>query len=74
MKAYEDIDKAGFDQVPTGSNWSCDENFAGPVKHCRKVCSPECLKGFMMAPWFFTLPKWEQKNLKAVDLVAEAMA
>ena len=74
LKAYEDIDKAGFDQVPTGSNWGCDENFAGTVRHCRKVCSPELLKGFMMAPWFFTLPKWEQKNLKAVDLVAEAMA
>jgi len=74
VKAYEDLDKAGFDQVPTGSNWDCDENFAGTVKHCRKVCSPERLKGFMMAPWYFTLPKWEQRNLKAVDLVAEAMA
>ena len=73
VKAYEDIDKAGFDQVPTGSNWSCDDNFAGTVKHCRRVCSSEHLKGFMMAPWFFTLPKWEPKNLKAVDLVAEAM-
>ena len=70
VKAYEDLDKAGFDQVPTGSNWSCDTNFAGTVAHCRKVCSPERLKGFMMAPWFFTLPEWEKKNLEAIDQVA----
>ena len=69
VKAYEDLDKAGFDQVPTGSNWSHDDNFAGTVAHCRKVCSPERLKGFMMAPWFFTLPAWEKKNLEAIDQV-----
>ena len=69
VKAYEDLDKAGFDQVPTGSNWSYDTNFAGTVAHCRKVCSPERLKGFMMAPWFFTLPGWEKKNLEAIDQV-----
>jgi len=73
VKAYEGLDKAGFDQVPTGSNWSCDENFAGTVKHCRKVCSPERLKGFMMAPWFFTLPEWEEKNLEAIDQVGASI-
>ena len=70
VKAYEALDKAGFDQVPTGSNWSYDTNFAGTVEHCRKVCSPERLKGFMTAPWFFTLPEWEKKNLEAIDQVA----
>ena len=74
VKAYEDLDKAGFDQVPTGSNWSHDINFAGTVAHCRKVCSPERLKGFMMAPWFFTLPGWERKNLEAIDQVGSVIA
>lgn len=69
VKAYEDLDKAGFDQVPTGSNWSSDVNFSGTVAHCRRVCSPERLKGFLMAPWFFTLPEWEAKNIAAVDQV-----
>ena len=69
VKAYEELDKAGFDQIPTGSNWSYDTNFAGTVKFCRKVCSPERLKGFLMAPWFFTLPGWEKKNLEAIDRV-----
>ena len=69
VKAYEDLDKAGFDQVPTGSNWSCDTNFAGTVAHCRKVCSPDRLKGCMTAPWFFTLPGWEKKLLEGIDQV-----
>lgn len=69
VKTYEELDKAGFDQIPCGSNWTCDVNFAGTVKHCRKVCSPERLKGFMTAPWFKTIPKDEKKNLEAIDQV-----
>ena len=73
VKAYEELDKAGFDQVPTGSNWSCDANFAGTVEHCRRVCSPERLKGFMTAPWVFTLPEWEKKLIEAIDQVDAAI-
>ncbi len=73
VKTYDDLDKAGFDQVPTGSNWSNDDNFHGTVDYCRRVCSPERLKGFLMAPWYFTLPEWESKNLAAVDQVGAAM-
>ena len=70
VNTYEELDKAGFDQIPTGSNcYSSDDNFTGTVKHCRKVCSPERLKGFMMAPWFFTLKEWEKKDLEAIDQV-----
>ena len=69
VKAYELLDKAGFDQVPTGSNWSHDDNFAGTVDYCRRVCAPDRLKGFMMAPWFFTLPGWEKKLLEGIDQV-----
>ena len=74
IKTYEDLDKAGFDQMPTGSNWSNDVNFSGTVDYCRMVCSPERLKGFLMAPWYFTLPEWEAKNLAAVDQVGAAIA
>ena len=69
IQTYEDLDKAGFDQVPTCSNWTCDTNFALTVEHCRKVCSPDRLKGFMMASWVYTLPEWEKKNLEAIDQV-----
>ena len=73
VKAYLDLEKAGFDQVPTGSNWSCDTNFPDTVGFCRKGLAPERLKGFLMAPWFFTLPEWQEKNLQAIAQVEAAM-
>ena len=39
------------------------------VDYCRSVCAPDRLKGFMMAPWFFTLPGWEKKLLEGIDQV-----
>jgi len=71
VKAYLDLEKAGFDQVPTGSNWSCDVNFKGTVEFCKKNIAPQRLKGFLMAPWFFTLPEWQEKNLQAIAQVEE---
>ncbi len=58
--------KAGFDQVPTGSNWSCDTNFDGLAKFCDARCSKERIKGYMMAPWLASLEKYEAKALEAV--------
>ena len=71
VQAYLDLDRAGFDQVPTGSNWSSDVNFKGTVGFCKKSLAPERLKGFLMAPWFFTLPEWQEKNLQAIAQVGE---
>ena len=67
--SQDELEEAGFDQIPCGSSWTCDTNFASTVKYCRKVCSPERLKGFMMAPWFYTIPEWEKKNLEAINQV-----
>jgi hypothetical protein len=71
VQAYLDLDKAGFDQVPTGSNWTSDVNFKGTVGFCKKNLAPERLKGFLMAPWFFTLKEWQEKNLQAIAQVEE---
>lgn len=73
VQAYIDLDKAGFDQVPTGSNWSSDVNFKGTVEFCKKNLASERLKGYLMAPWFFTLPEWKEKNLQAIAQVAEVI-
>lgn len=69
VKTYLDLDKAGFEQVPAGSNWSNDVNFKGTVDFCRKNLASKRLKGFLMAPWFFTLPEWQEKNLQAIAQV-----
>jgi hypothetical protein len=71
VQAYLDLDKAGFDQVPTGSNWSTDANFKGTVDFCKKRLAPERLKGFLMAPWYFTLQDRQARNLQAIAQVEE---
>ena len=61
VQAFVDLEKAGFDQVPCGSNWNSgyrrkngpkrNESMRELVPFCRKVIAPERLKGFMMASW-----------------------
>jgi len=72
VQAYIDLDKAGFDQIPTGSNWSNDVNFGRTVEFCEKHLSKEHLLGYLTAPWVFTLPKFEAQNMRAIDQVAAA--
>ena len=73
VDTYDVLDKAGFDQVPTGSNFSCDTNFAGTVKYCDVHCSKDKLKGYMMAPWTRTFAIHEEKSMEAVAQMAEAI-
>ena len=70
VEAYEWLDKAGFEQVPTGSNFSCDTNFAGTVEFCDAHCRPELVKGYMMAPWTRTFSIHEEKSMQAIDQMA----
>jgi hypothetical protein len=49
-------------------------NFKGTVGFCKKNLAPEHLKGFLMAPWFFTLREWQEKNLQAVVQVEEMIS
>lgn len=71
VKTYLDLDKAGFDQIPTGSTYSSAVNFKNTVQFCNKNLAPERLKGYLMAPWHFTLPAWHDKNLAAIAIVEE---
>ena len=73
VTAYEWLDKAGFEQVPTGSNFSCDTNFAGTVKFCDENCDKSLVKGYMMAPWTRTFAIHEQKSSEAIDQMAAAI-
>ena len=61
LKGFYDLEKAGFEQVPCGTNWSgwkrrevnagADDVIGKLVKTCRRDLGPATLKGFMMAPW-----------------------
>ena len=80
LAAFEKLDKAGFDQVPTGTNWvppyfkkgeTNDANFACLVKHCRKHVDPKRLKGFINASWSSILNESRRKRVfDAIDQVS----
>lgn len=51
LAAFEELDKHGFDQIPTGSNWSKPENMKALTQYCTEHISDEHLLGFMQTPW-----------------------
>lgn len=67
VRLYDQLDEAGFDQVPTASigEWGAADNLNRTVAYCRKRLSPERLKGFMMAPWLPILPNCERRLVAA---------
>ena len=85
LKGFYDLDKAGFDQVPCGTNWigevrarkniGADDVIGSLVKLCRRDVSSTHLKGFLMAPWqSCDTEENTATNLRAVDLFADALS
>jgi len=74
VRWYDELDQHGYDQVPTGSNWSSPKNFGLLVEYCQKAIAPSRLKGFLQTPWLPTLEEFRQKHFEAIDQVAVAMA
>lgn len=72
VEAYLTLEEHGFEQVPTGSNWACEENFDRTVRFCQEHIAPERLKGFMQTSWAPTVAQRKYFHLDAVDLVAQA--
>ncbi len=72
MKLYQDLEDHGYEQVPTGSNHSNDQNFELTVGHCSKVIDPSRLFGFMMAPWRVVLGPCTGHHKEAIAQVSRA--
>ena len=85
LRAFWDLEKAGFDQIPCGTNWvgwkrraekvGADDVIGKVVKLGREVIGKDRLLGFMMAPWA-SCDNEENvgKNLSGIDLFAAAEA
>ena len=84
LMPFYDLDKAGFDQVPCGTNWvgwkrkqlgiGADDVIGKLVKVCRRDISPGHLKGFLMAPWASCdTQEHADFNIRGIDLFAEAL-
>ena len=73
-KYYNELEKRGYDQIPTGSNWSVLENFQRTVAYCRKHIAPVRLLGFLQTCWKPTLEPCRQRHIKAIELADQALA
>ena len=85
LKQFWQLEEAGFDQIPCGTNWvgwkrkkenvGADDVIGKLVKTCRGCVSKKHLLGFMMAPWYATDTPWSAERLmKGADLLAAAVA
>jgi len=72
VEAYFRLERLGYDQVPTASNWAKDENYEETVRHLSKMLSSDKLLGFMQTPWKPTLQKYKQDILQSISLMDEA--
>ena len=83
VELFGKLDKAGYDQVPCGSNWKSggmrlakipvNDSIKELVKFCRGCIAPERLKGFMIAPWADCTANSNKTNLEGIGLFAEAL-
>ncbi len=74
VKAYDKLDEHGYDQIPTASNHSHDENFGLTVDYCTKHIQPGHLFGFLQTPWRPTLEEFRQHHMEAIDQVGAEIA
>ncbi len=71
VRSYLDLEQHGYDQIPTGSNWTCQENFENTVKYLRRRIDRKRLMGFFMTVWRPSLEVCRERHMNALDLVAE---
>jgi len=70
VDAYLWLDRAGYDQIPTGSNWSTNDSVGATVAFAKTHLSAERLKGFLSAPWVKTLPQFERLHEEQIEQMA----
>ena len=57
IQAYIDLDRAGFEQVPTSSTWNFEYNSEQTMYLGKTRLTENLVKGYMTAPWTRTVPE-----------------
>lgn len=65
--SFELLDKHGYDQVPTGSVWSAENNLELLTARCKDLISPEHFMGMMQTTWERIDPDWMHVHHKAAE-------
>ena len=67
VRTYIEVDQAGYDQIPTVSNWETPANISGTIKFCNQHVSKERLKGYLLTPWRPTLQEVRERHMDAIE-------
>jgi len=74
LKAMRELDKAGFDQIPTTCIKYVEDGVHNISEYSRQVLSPDHVLGFMQTIWRPTMQDQSELLNKAVDSVIQAKA
>ncbi len=72
IRAFETLDRHGFDQVPTGSVWTRHDNFEKMVGATKSVISEEHLMGYMQSVWRPMMPLHKAQQNAGVKTLGDA--
>ena len=72
VQTYLDLDRLGYDQVPTSSTWSTKRNTYCTMIFGRKSLSEDHLAGFMTAPWLNTRPAMKHCLMGDAEVFGDA--
>ena len=75
LRAFRELEAAGFDQMPCATTWNNRENIGQVVDYAFKHIAPEHLLGFLFTPWEFTFAgeKYAKRHDELLDIAAEAI-
>ena len=73
VRAYRQLEEEGYDQLPTGSNWSTPDNFGKTVDHCTTLIPAPHLLGFLQTTWKPLTETFRDDHIAAIDQVATAI-
>ncbi|MCR5262506.1 MAG: hypothetical protein K6D94_01425 [Clostridiales bacterium] len=68
---YDDLASRGYDQIPTGSNWSFYENMPKTAQYVKSLPQDHML-GIMQSVWHPTIRKYDERHTGAIKALAEA--
>ena len=73
IRCYLDLDRHGYDQVPTASNFLNNVNVERTVRFCSKHVSPGRLKGFLVASWHPTIEARRADHIALINQARKAL-
>ncbi len=73
VKAYEQLEEKGYDQIPTGSyHTNNPKSIENTVKYCSEKIKSDKLMGFLQTIWMPTIEEHRQRYLDGIEFTGNA--